>query len=66
MNFTIINTKCITFGRGMSVNRIEVKCNNCGGEFSMIRTLELFDDNTPEIKYEYKYCPHCAKELKEC
>lgn len=64
MNFTIIDTKLITFGKCISVNRIEVKCNNCGGKFSMIRRLELLDDNTSEVEYEYKYCPHCAKELK--
>lgn len=64
MNFTVINAKLITIYRGISVNRIEVKCNNCGGKFSMIKRLELFDNNKSKIEYEYKYCPHCAKELK--
>lgn len=64
MNFTVIDTRLITFGRGISVNRIEVKCNNCSGKFSMIRRLKLLDDNTSKIEYEFKYCPHCANKLE--
>lgn len=64
-NFTILKTNDISFGRGKHNAKLYVKCNKCENEFTMGYVGIMNEDGTWNKKYEYKFCPHCAKELKE-
>jgi DNA-directed RNA polymerase subunit RPC12/RpoP len=63
INFDILTNQNILFGRGKNLTKIEVKCDNCGGKFTMGRTVEIARDYTTKVQYEYNYCPHCANKL---
>ena len=65
MNFTIIKTEDISFGQGRHLANVIVKCDNCKESFKMGYVGTANIDGSWNKKYEYKYCPHCAKELNE-
>lgn len=65
-NFTIMRTNDMLFCANKHIASVVVKCNNCQKDFTMgyVGTANM-NDGTWNKKYEYNYCPHCAKELKE-
>ena len=65
MNFTVIKTEDISFGHGQHFAKVYVKCNSCQKKFYMGYVGTMNGDGTWNKKYEYKYCPHCAKDLNQ-
>ena len=64
MNFTIIKTNDALFCGNKHIASVCVRCNNCQNEFHMGYVGTANIDGSWNKKYEYKYCPHCGKELK--
>ena len=58
-NYEILKRENIYFGKDKLLEKITVKCYECGREFTMGRMME--DD---KIDIEYTYCPHCANKLE--
>ena len=64
-NFTIVHSKDILFCGKKHIANLYCECNECKGAFNMKYIATANGDGSWNKKYEYKYCPHCAKELKE-
>ena len=62
VNFRILKSEDIFFGRGTQLQEIVVCCDKCQKEFKMHRKKE-YDECSISYEYEYTYCPHCANEL---